>query len=263
MELRGKVMSAKEAFALFCLPPRPPLAKREQEVIDRSERIPYRFRGKEVMAYKWGVGPLVALAHGWGARAGTMTAFVDPLVEAGFSVIAQDHPGHGESLGDQCNALWVSQCWDRVSHLHGGLHGAVTHSFGSLGMNLYHARGGPLSKVVHLAPFNEVIKRFVEFSAALDMTPNQEKEFLDYCEKWFGPGRLSSIKGELLAPQMKAKALVCHDEADQDIPSSDGQSLAEAWQGAEFVLTKGLGHRRIIRDKAIISQAVQHLANPA
>lgn len=211
------------------------------------------------MAYKWGSGPVVALAHGWGGRAGSMTAFVEPLTEAGFTVIAQDHPGHGESEGSQCNALWVSQCWDQLSRIHGGFHGAVTHSFGSLGMNLYHSRGGPLKSVVHLAPFNEVIKRFLEFSAALDMTDEEEKGFLDYCESWFGPGRLSSIKGENLAPMMRARALVCHDEADQDIPASDGEELARAWRDAEFVLTKGLGHRRIIRDKTVISITVEAL----
>lgn len=261
IELRGTEMSAKEAFTLFCLPPKTPLAKREQEVMSKGEKVPYRFRGRQVMAYRWGSGPVVALAHGWGGRAGSLSSFVEPLVQAGFTVLAQDHPGHGESEGSQCNALWVSQCWDQLSRLHGGLYGAVTHSFGSLGMNLYHSRGGPLKSVVHLAPFNEVVKRFLEFSAALDMTADEERAFLAYCERWFGQGRLASIKGELLAPQMSARALICHDESDQDIPAEDGMALARAWRQSKFVLTKGLGHRRIIRDKSIVSAAVKFLRN--
>ena len=212
------------------------------------------------MAYLWGEGPLVALAHGWGARAGTMTAFVEPLVEAGFCVIAQDHPGHGDSEGDQCNALWVSQCWDILAQRHGGFHGAVTHSFGSLGINLFHSRGGPLNKVVHLAPFNEVLKRFLEFSAALDLSREAESAFLNHFEGWFGPGRLASIKGENLAPLMTAKALIFHDEEDADIPFDDAEKLANAWPGAALVQTKGLGHRRIIRDKGVVRQAVSFLS---
>lgn len=261
MEMRGKEMTAREAFKLFCLPPRPPLARREQEVIDSAAPVPFRFRGMKVMAYKWGEGPHVALAHGWGARAGTMTAFVEPLVEAGFSVIAQDHPGHGGSEGDQCNALWVSQCWDVLAQRHGGFHGAVTHSFGSLGINLFHSRGGPLKRIVHLAPFNEVLKRFLEFSAALDLTAQSESAFLDYCEGWFGPGRLASIKGENLAPQMTARALVIHDEDDGDIPFEDAERLAKAWNGSSLVKTKGLGHRRIIRDKGVVRQAVTFISS--
>ncbi len=260
MELRGKEMTAREAFALFCLPPRPPLARREQEVISTAKPVPFRFRGREVMAYKWGSGPVVALAHGWGARAGTMTAFVEPLVESGFSVIAPDHLGHGESEGTQCNALWVSQCWDLLAQEHGGFHGAVTHSFGSLGINLYHARGGPLSRVVHLAPFNEVLKRFLEFSAALDMNVQREAGFLSFCEDWFGSGRLASIKGEKLAPQMTAEALIMHDEEDGDIPFSDAEGLAGAWGLSTLVRTKGLGHRRIIREKNVIRQSVSFLS---
>lgn len=253
-------MTAEEAFTLFCLPPRPPLARREQEVVAVAQPVPFRFRGMEVKAYQWGEGPPVALAHGWGARAGTMTAFVEPLIEAGFSVIAQDHPGHGDSEGDQCNALWVSQCWDILAQRHGGFHGAITHSFGSLGINLFHSRGGPLKRVVHLAPFNEVLKRFLEFSAALDMSQEAEAAFLDRCEVWFGPGRLASIKGERLAPHMTAEALIFHDGEDGDIPFEDAASLADAWSGAALVKTNGLGHRRIIRDKNVIRQAVAFLS---
>lgn len=188
-----------------------------------------------------------------------MTAFVDPLLEAGFSVLAQDHPGHGESEGDQCNALWVSECWDIQAQKHGGFHGAITHSFGSLGINLYHSRGGELRRAVQLAPFNEVIKRFLEFSAALDFSEEEERAFLDYCDNWFGQGRLAGIKGELIAPLMKAKALIIHDEADQDIPPKDGQALASAWPEAEFVLTSGLGHRRIVRDKGVLARTIEFL----
>lgn len=254
-------MTAQEAFALFCLPPRPPLARREQEVLSAADPVPFRFRGRQVMAYKWGGGPVVALAHGWGARAGTMSAFVEPLVEAGFCVVSQDHPGHGDSEGDQCNALWVSQCWDILAQRHGGFHGAVTHSFGSLGINLFHSRGGPLKRVVHLAPFNEVIKRFLEFSSALNLTEEAESAFLNYCEGWFGPGRLASIKGERLAPHMTAEALILHDQEDGDIPFEDAEQLAHAWTGSTLVQTKGLGHRRIIRDKGVIRQAVSFLSD--
>ena len=252
-------MTPKEAFHLFCLPPRMPLARREEEVMERAKRVPIRHRGRQIESYLWGRGPLVVLAHGWGARAGTMTAFVDPLVEAGFSVLAQDHPGHGESEGDQCNALWVSECWDIQAYKHGPLHGAITHSFGSLGINLFHSRGGGLNKAVQLAPFNEVVKRFIEFSAALDFDEAEEAAFLSYCDTWFGPGRLANIKGELIAPLMKAEALIIHDEADQDIPPEDGQALAGAWPGAEFVLTRGLGHRRIVRDKGVLARTIDFI----
>lgn len=252
-------MTPKEAFRLFCLPPRMPLARREEEVIAKAVRVPIRHRGKQIASYLWGEGPLIVLAHGWGARAGTMTAFVDPLVEAGFSVLGQDHPGHGESEGDQCNALWVSECWDIQSEKHGTFHGAITHSFGSLGINLFHSRGCPLNKAVQLAPFNEVVKRFYEFSAALDFTEVEERAFLAYCDAWFGTGRLQNIKGELIAPLMTAEALVFHDEADQDIPASDGEALAAAWPGGVFVLTKGLGHRRIVRDKAVLARTIEFM----
>ena len=40
------------------------------------------------------------------------------------------------------------------------------------------------------------------------------------------------------------------------MPWSDGAAIAGAWPGARLVTTTGLGHRRILRDERVVSQAV-------
>ena len=50
--------------------------------------------------------------------------------------------------------------------------------------------------------------------------------------------------------------LVFHDRDDAEVPWSDGAAIAGAWPGARLVTTAGLGHRRILRDERVVSQAV-------
>lgn len=55
------------------------------------------------------------------------------------------------------------------------------------------------------------------------------------------------------------KGLVIHDEDDADISWRSGEEIARAWPNAKFIKTKGLGHRRIIHDEAVISSIMTFL----
>ena len=52
---------------------------------------------------------------------------------------------------------------------------------------------------------------------------------------------------------LSSKSLVIHDEDDAEISWRSGEEIAGAWPDAKFIKTKGLCHRRIIHDKAVIS----------
>jgi hypothetical protein len=39
-----------------------------------------------------------------------------------------------------------------------------------------------------------------------------------------------------------------------------GAAIAAAWPGAELVTTEGLGHRRILRDPAVVARVTDFLA---
>src|SRR5262249_10337057 len=53
----------------------------------------------DLAVWHWGSGPRVLLVHGWGGHAGRLSAFVAPLLDAGFGVVSFDAPAHGISEG--------------------------------------------------------------------------------------------------------------------------------------------------------------------
>ena len=60
--------------------------------------------------------------------------------------------------------------------------------------------------------------------------------------------------------------LLIHDPDDPDSPYAASQRLATAWQGAEFLTTRGLGklaHYRILRHRPAINAGVEFIGHPA
>jgi hypothetical protein len=46
---------------------------------------------------------------------------------------------------------------------------------------------------------------------------------------------------------------VVHDEGDLEVPWQDGKTYAEAWPDSRLLTTRGLGHRRILREPEVMA----------
>jgi hypothetical protein len=44
------------------------------------------------------------------------------------------------------------------------------------------------------------------------------------------------------------------------MPWQEGEAVARAWPGAQFVRTTGLGHRRILRDPEVMARVTAFIA---
>ena len=50
-----------------------------------------------------------------------------------------------------------------------------------------------------------------------------------------------------------------HDRDDREVGFEHGERLASAWPNAQLLETHGLGHRRVLRDPAVLAAAVDML----
>ena len=66
---------------------------------------------------------------------------------------------------------------------------------------------------------------------------------------------------EQLVGRRDAALLVIHDRDDREVPFTHGERLAAAWCNAALHATTGLGHRRILRDEAVIAEVVAFAAD--
>jgi pimeloyl-ACP methyl ester carboxylesterase len=255
---------ARYAERAFLTPGRNRPTAREQAVLASGHRFSIPFAGGRLAAWSWGDGPTVYLVHGWGGSAARMTSFVGPLVRVGFSVVAFDAPGHGESDGRTSSVVEISRSlravaeWTAVADLVRGHPGAIGHSIGGAAIALAAHHGMVLKRAVFIGAPADLETPSREFAAREGLPPDVIQRMQRRVEARFGI-LWRDLAVPRLAPQAQLPLLVVHDTADTAVPFQDADTIARSWPGAERLTTTGLGHHRILHDGNVVQQAAEFL----
>ena len=253
--------AARLAETLFFTPPRGRSA-RVEAVVRTGRRRDVQRGDQRIATWRWGSGPRIVLLHGWGGRAGQLGAFVQPLVGAGYEVVALDAPGHGASEGRLSSMVDFADVLGVLSKETGGLHGIVAHSLGAAAAAFGLSRGLRVERAVFIGPPAGPADWTRMFAERLQIPPRVMDLMRARTER-----RLGVLWSDLdvigTAPGQTTPLLVIHDEDDREVPVGDGRAIARTWPGALFLETRGLGHRRILRDDAIVLAAVSFLTGSA
>src|SRR4029079_1563799 len=94
VEAGSPALAARLGERVFFHTTRRPAPDWEREILAMGKRFVVDEGRRSIVAWSFGEGPAVVLAHGWNGRGGQLGAFVDPLVRAGFRVVTFDAPGH-------------------------------------------------------------------------------------------------------------------------------------------------------------------------
>jgi len=235
------------AVAVASLPPRLPLKPEDRRVLDAATRFEFG-TGLRRVAWRWGTGPTVVLAHGWGGRGGQMVKLADAIARAGFEVVVFDGQGHGESEGRR---IGFRRMIDDLNALDDALAGEaaawVCHSASGLCLAAARIRYGlnparlvflatprgpyiPINELIHhLHPRDGVLQRCREYYAG---EFGMRWEELDRCAAFANHG--------------DAKLLLIQDRQDPRVEDGDAEKIAAAWGKARIFHTEGLGHLKLL-----------------
>jgi pimeloyl-ACP methyl ester carboxylesterase len=235
---------------------RHPVPDREKEWLRSARPSPFESRGRRIAAWTWGDSSRrILLVHGWEGRGSQLGAFIEPLLERGFAVIAFDAPGHGSSEGSRSSLVEMGAAVVDAARHFGRFDGAVAHSAGAAATTLAIWRGAPIARLVYLAPpadlgaFLDRLAHWLGFPAeAVPLVKRRLESRFSF--EW------ESVRHLRLAPSMSAPLLVLHDADDREIVAAEGAELAASWPGSRLEVTSGLGHRRILRDSGVVQRAV-------
>jgi pimeloyl-ACP methyl ester carboxylesterase len=238
-----------------------PEPAREREWLASAQWMTLSRRDRSLAVYHWGEGPTVLLMHGWNGRGAQLGAFAQPLAQAGFRVVAFDAPAHGRTPGRDTNLPEVSEALLEVATKFAPLHGVIAHSFG-VPCTLYAiAHGLAPRRVVALSPPSRIEFLMDSFAAGLALSEPVKAVHRRLMEKRFGADVWQRFAPNGLASEIDIPALLIHDDQDDDVPLREGEALARAWPRSEFMRTSGLGHRRILRDPAVIERTATFLGD--
>src|SRR5512134_2142077 len=156
----------QKVYQAFFSPPQYEVKSVDREILEQGKNYRLPFVDGELAVTTWGEsGPSVLLMHGWGGARAQMTGFVDPLLEAGYRVVAYDQPAHGESDGKMTNLLEIAPTMDFVAQREGPFHAIIAHSFGTLVTSyvLVKRNFPPPARLVYLGAFNRLLDSLPRF----------------------------------------------------------------------------------------------------
>jgi pimeloyl-ACP methyl ester carboxylesterase len=255
----------------FTVPSRARRPRRSEAGLPPADRFTVDLHGCAVRGTAWGAGPTVYLVHGWGGWGEQLASYVNPLIAAGYRVVAFDAPSHGASApgrhGPRSTALpEMADALRAVVAAQGEPHAFVAHSIGAMAVALVLRDGVDAERVVLLAPAATVGPMMPVFRAAFGFGDRIQVRMHARIEAYAGLpmaeldvpaiGRRLHAQGRL--PQL----FTAHDAQDSQTPHQGSFDIAEAWQAQPPMITTGLSHNRIVHSAEVTAAAVEFLIAP-
>jgi pimeloyl-ACP methyl ester carboxylesterase len=262
LEATSYKLAAKFAMKLFVTPVKFNLPKREQDMDSKSKqyRVEIPALGKYINVYQMGVGhEKVLLVHGWCGRGTQLHSVAEKLLKKGFSVISFDAPAHGKSEGKTSDMTEFIACILELQKRMGPFDYAIGHSLGAMSVLNAIKSGLKVKKAVTIGS-GDIIKDIMDdFATKLGMNiATTGKEMIRLFEKKFGE-TINTYSAYIAAANVLNPVLVIHDENDNDVPVSAAYHIQNHLKDSELLITKGLGHRKILGDSKVIKKIIDFL----
>jgi len=257
----SKKRAAQQAYKIFCTP----FYRNRKEappIFNRGTPISLRVKGNTVNGFKWNSGgsKRVLILHGFESSCKNFADYIEALIEKGYEVLAFDAPGHGISGGRQITLPLYIEMITAVYFNVGIIQSFMAHSFGGLAVTHFiekipHAN----CRVALIAPLTETKTAIGSFFRFLQLNEAVRAEFEKIIQvKGGAPSSHFSIPRAL--QHIQAPILWAHDKDDEVTPLKDVEPvIAAKYPNVSFLITEGLGHKKIYRNKKVIQAVVDFL----
>jgi pimeloyl-ACP methyl ester carboxylesterase len=259
----SKKKAAEQAFDLFTTP-QSRVRKSPSIIIQKAEELTLDFTGLKTYGYRWnhkkGEKKLLIL-HGHESSAVNFDHYVLPLAKKDYEVVAFDAPAHGKSGGKKINALDYKNFILEVNKAYGPFTNYISHSFGGLALSLAleEISHDESWKAVFIAPATESTTAIDNFFNFLKLDEEVRREFDDLITNanhkppsWYSVSRA--------AAHIKAQVLFLQDKQDLLTPLADVEPIVQKnYPNFRFIISDGLGHRKIYKDKSSLQAIVDFL----
>jgi pimeloyl-ACP methyl ester carboxylesterase len=263
-------LTARIAARMF-LTPRGP---RRVDVLD--PHVPFGEIGtlamgdERIATYSWRLDsrrPRVLLSHGWEGWGLQWGPWIAPLLEAGYEVVTFDHVAHGRSTGRRATGPIFMRAIRHMSASFGPFDAIVGHSFGAAMAAMSLARGLDTRAIALVSSPSDLAQATSRFARMLRLSERTRLGVQQRLEEIVGVP-LAEFSLHRAGGRVHTPALVVHDEEDREVPFESTDDYRQHWGGPLSIhATRGLGHRRIVRDEGVIRRTIEfldaHLDPPA
>lgn len=220
----------------------------------------WAFEDASITVYAPAVGPhapIALLVHGWGGHARQMLPLAESLAQQGLRPVLLEMPAHGASKGTVSNlpqfARAIEYAVGRLAQEGHQVRVLAAHSLGANAAAFATSRGLAVDRLVLLAPPaspREYTRYFAHVFGLSEATRAAMQRRVEVREAIL----MQQLEPPHVGPRIRVPTLVVHDREDSINGFADGQAYAHAIRGAELLATEGLGHRKILKDAAVLGK---------
>jgi len=258
----SKKKAAEEAFRLFTTP-QSRVKKELPPIFKKAEKLSFNFNGVTIQGFRFNhpSEKKLLILHGFESSVLNFDAYVQPLLKKDYEILAFDAPAHGLSGGRQINAVDYKNLILHIVKTYGPVTSFLTHSFGglALGLALEELPHNESWKAVFIAPATESTTAMKHFVHIVKLDADVQEEFEKLIVEANGKP-LSWYSVARAAASIKAQVLFLQDKNDYITPLADVQPIVDkGYPNFRFVISEGLGHSKIYRNKQTVQAIVDFL----
>jgi len=254
-------LGMRVAAHIFSKPLKFKLPEKERKALKhcQSEGIKIQEINETIRCFEWkNKGKKVLLAHGWSGRGTQLYAIAESLHKNGYHVISFDAPAHGKSTGKITNMLQWGAAIKSLNNRYGPFDIYIGHSLGSMAILKYCEGDIHVKKIITIGSGDQMRTIFDNFIMSVGLKPRTSKRMKAYFEEKYNIN-INEYDASHVVRNQHIPTLIIHDEDDQDIDVSCAKSIHDQHPNASLIITKGLGHRRILRDQNVIQKIVSFI----
>lgn len=251
------------AARLFTTPMKHKIPKREIEMnansLQKTVHVPSI--DKDIVVYEYGTSnKKILLVHGWSGRGTQLVKFADKLIMQGYSTISFDAPAHGKSEGKTTIMTEFIESILEIEKRFGPFEAAIGHSLGGMSSLNAVKRGLKINHLVTIGSGDIVSDIIDDFILQLGLKHKFSGLLRAHFEKKIQQS-MDSYSAYIAAGKTEIPVLVIHDNDDEDVPVKAGIHIHKHLKNGQLMITKGLGHRKILGNDEVIQKTIDFIKN--
>lgn len=262
LEVVAPYLAHQYFIKIFFTPLKYSIPEKEKEMLAKADFFKISAAGLNIRCYSWGRGPVILLLHGWAGRPTQFRKFIEALVAAGYRVVGFDGPAHGKSDGKKTNIMEFEETLKNLYQKVGTPEAIIAHSFGGAAVLFAAMRGLEVKKLINIASptiGDEIINTYLR---AINGSASTGAFFKKWIVQKFGKP-FDEFTSLYFIQRLKQEIdlLLVHDEDDKEVFLEHALELKKHYPKARLLITKGLGHTRILKDEQVIAHCVTFIQN--
>ncbi|WP_395066712.1 alpha/beta hydrolase family protein [Flavobacterium sp.] len=261
LEVISSKLVTQFAAILFTKPIKYKIPKREFNMNKESKQqiLFVNAINKEIVVYHYGQSDRkILLVHGWSGRGTQLVKIADELIKNDFSIVSFDAPAHGKSKGNSTIMIEFITSIIELEKQFGPFEYAIGHSLG--GMAILNAIREHLKvKKAVVIGSGDIIQDIInDFIKKLELKPEIGMKLKERFERKYNT-EMDFYSASRAAKEIKTPILIIHDENDDEVDVKAAYNINKNMINSELMITKGLGHRKILGNIEVIKRIVEYI----